>query len=176
MSPSPLLLITLACGFAVGWILGDHPNPKVSRNRRLGHRALYGGIAAAVLGLVAAMMPPSEPPEWTDAVTQIPNAAALNQFYAAHPGEAVIVDFYADWCAPCRYTAPIVMEAADEGIPVGVVDVDVAQDVAYQYQAQAIPMVVVARDGNVMYRHVGVYTLDDLRKMVDAANALTRAD
>ena len=175
MSVSPLLILTLFCGFTIGWILGDHPNRNATRAKRYLHRAMYGVIAATILGLFAGMMPPSEPPEWSDDVTHIQNNAGLEQFLKAHAGEAVIIDFYADWCAPCRVTAPVAMAAAAEGIPVGVVDVDVAQDVAYLYKVEVLPTVMVVRDNMITHRTYGVYTLEELRGMVRASEKTAAA-
>lgn len=171
MSVSPMFLLTLFCGFAVGWLLGEHPTKSASKASRIRHRVIFGVIAATIVGLMAGMIPPSEPPEWTEAVTQIANSEQLDAFYAMAGSEPVIVDFYADWCGPCRVTAPHAIAAAEEGMHVAVVDVDVAQDVAWRYQVELLPTVMVVREGAIVHRTYGVYSLEDLRTMVASAKA-----
>jgi thioredoxin 1 len=76
-----------------------------------------------------------------------------------------IVDFYADWCGPCRMLAPAVEEAAQKlagTATVAKVNVDQCPALAGRFRIQAIPLVVVLRDGQEVNRLVGLQTADGL--------------
>jgi thioredoxin 1 len=70
----------------------------------------------------------------------------------------VLVDFYADWCGPCRAMAPAVELIADElagQVKVGKLDVDASQDIAMRYGVMGIPTLGLFRDGQLVDRMVG---------------------
>ena len=72
--------------------------------------------------------------------------------------QPVLVDFYADWCAPCRVQGPIVEELADEyegRAVVGKVDVDAQSELAGKYLVRSIPTLIVFKDGQAVDRIVG---------------------
>ena len=71
----------------------------------------------------------------------------------------VIVDFYADWCGPCRMMSPIINEIAEEKadtVKVGKVNVDENQDLAMEYGVMSIPTIVILKNGKVEKTFVGV--------------------
>ena len=72
-------------------------------------------------------------------------------------GQPVVIDFWAEWCGPCRMVAPIVEEIAEErpDIKVGKVNVDEAQDLAMQFGVISIPTLVVVKNGEVVNQSVG---------------------
>ncbi len=70
----------------------------------------------------------------------------------------VLVDFFADWCGPCRMVAPVIEEIASsfgEKIVVGKVDVDANPGVAGKYGVMSIPTVILFNQGKEMERQVG---------------------
>lgn len=70
----------------------------------------------------------------------------------------VLVDFYADWCGPCKMVAPLVDEIASDHIGrmlVAKVDTDRAPEVAMKYQIRSIPTIIVFRDGEEVERSLG---------------------
>ena len=72
--------------------------------------------------------------------------------------EPVVVDFYADWCGPCRAMTPVVEQLADEfagKVKIGKLDVDVNQDIAIRYGVMGIPTLGLFRDGRLVDRLVG---------------------
>ncbi len=80
----------------------------------------------------------------------------------------VLVDFYADWCGPCKMLSPIIESVAKENetIKVVKVNVDNAQDLAIEYQVMSIPTVVVIKDGQEVNRSVGVVSKSEILEMV----------
>jgi thioredoxin 2 len=83
----------------------------------------------------------------------------------------VLVDFYADWCAPCRMVAPLVDEFARNNVGrllVAKVDTDRAPEVASQHKIRGIPTLVLFKDGAEAARSVG-YEPEKLRAMVAGA-------
>jgi thioredoxin 1 len=73
-------------------------------------------------------------------------------------GLPVVVDFYADWCGPCRMMTPVLERVAGEyagKVTVGKLDVDVNQDIAIRYGVMAMPTLGLFRDGRLVDRLVG---------------------
>lgn len=69
----------------------------------------------------------------------------------------VLLDFYADWCGPCRMVAPIVAEIAEKraDIKVGKINVDEQTELASRFNVVSIPMLVVVKDGKIVNQMVG---------------------
>jgi len=69
----------------------------------------------------------------------------------------VLVDFWAEWCGPCKMIAPILEELAKEqpGIQVAKVDVDTNQELAARFNVMSIPTLLVIQDGEIKKRLVG---------------------
>ncbi len=69
----------------------------------------------------------------------------------------VLLDFYADWCGPCRMVGPIVAEIADErsDVKVGKINVDEQPELAAQFQVMSIPTLAVIKDGKLINQVVG---------------------
>ena len=80
--------------------------------------------------------------------------------------EVVFVDFYADWCGPCRMLGPV-MEEISETHNVVKVNVDEAMELAQEYGIMSIPCVIVFKDGKELNRSVGLRPKEDILKMVD---------
>ena len=82
--------------------------------------------------------------------------------------KTVLVDFYADWCGPCKMLSPVVDSVANENedIKVVKVNVDNAQDLAIKYQVMSIPTLVVIKNGQEINRSVGVVSKSQIEEMV----------
>lgn len=75
-----------------------------------------------------------------------------------------LVDFYADWCGPCRMLGPIIDEIAAENpnIKVGKVNVDENMELANQFKVVSIPLLVVIKDGEVVNKSLGVSPKEEI--------------
>ena len=80
-----------------------------------------------------------------------------NNFNNAIANGTALVDFYADWCGPCRMVSPIVDEIAEErgDVTVGKVNVDDENALAMKYGVMSIPTLIVFKDGQEKTRIVG---------------------
>jgi thioredoxin 1 len=79
----------------------------------------------------------------------------------------VLVDFWAEWCMPCRMLTPTIDAIADEfagKVKVGKVDTDNNRNVSFKYQISAIPTVILFKGGEVKKKFVGLTSKDDLAR------------
>ena len=77
----------------------------------------------------------------------------------------VLVDFYADWCGPCRMMGPIIEEIADETngkYKVGKINVDENQELAMKYNVMSIPTLIIFKDGKPQKTFVGVRSKSEI--------------
>lgn len=84
----------------------------------------------------------------------------------------VMLDFWAEWCQPCRMIGPSIDQLASEyqgKAKVGKVDVDSNRNLALQFGVQSIPCVVVLKGGQVVSKTMGVKPKAEFAKMIDAA-------
>ena len=84
----------------------------------------------------------------------------------------VLLDFYADWCGPCKMLAPVLHEIAEENagaIKVGKINVDEQMELAMRFQVSSIPMLVVFKDGKVVAKSVGYRPKPEIAAMVEGA-------
>ena len=70
----------------------------------------------------------------------------------------VLIDFYADWCGPCKMLSPVVDEIAEENpqFVVGKVNVDEEEELAMEFGVMSIPTLIIFKNGNVSEKLVGV--------------------
>jgi thioredoxin 1 len=82
----------------------------------------------------------------------------------------VLVDFWAEWCGPCKMIAPILDELAGEydgKVKVGKVNIDEFQSIATKYGIRAIPTLLIFKDGEVAEQVVGMRSKRDLKANLD---------
>ncbi len=79
----------------------------------------------------------------------------------------VLVDFYADWCGPCKMMSPVIESIAEElgeKVKVGKVNVDENQDLAIKYNVMSIPTMIIFKNGMAMKSFIGVTDKNDILK------------
>jgi len=84
----------------------------------------------------------------------------------------VLVDFWAEWCGPCKMLGPVIDELATEydgKAKIGKVDIDSNRDAAVKFNIQSIPSIIIFKDGEIKEQFVGIKSKDEL---ADAINAL----
>jgi len=82
----------------------------------------------------------------------------------------VLVDYWAEWCGPCKMIAPIVEEIAEEydgKLKVAKMDIDSNMQTPQQYSIRGIPTLMIFRDGKVQATKVGALTKGQLKAFVD---------
>lgn len=81
----------------------------------------------------------------------------------------VLIDFYADWCGPCKMLAPILKDAKDElgeAVSIFKIDVDKNQELANKFQVRGVPTMLLFKKGKVLWRQSGVIPKDQIVQVV----------
>lgn len=84
----------------------------------------------------------------------------------------VLVDFYADWCGPCKMMSPVVDELAKEyegKVKIGKLNVDNDNEIAQQYKVMSIPTMLIIKNGEVVDQIVGAVPKQHLQSKLDSA-------
>ena len=84
----------------------------------------------------------------------------------------VLLDFYADWCGPCKMLAPVLHEIAEENagtLKVGKINVDEQMELAMRFQVSSIPMLVVFKDGKAVAKSVGYRSKPEIAALLEGA-------
>lgn len=82
-----------------------------------------------------------------------------------------LVDFWAEWCGPCRLIGPVVEDLSKEydgKAVIGKLNVDDNREIAAQYGIMSIPTLLIFKNGQIVEKHVGVASKGDLKKKLDA--------
>jgi len=85
--------------------------------------------------------------------------------------KTVLVDFWAEWCGPCRMIGPIIEELANEyegKAIIGKVDVDSNQESSIKYGVRSIPTILTFKDGKIVDRQVGAVPKETLTNIIDS--------
>lgn len=81
----------------------------------------------------------------------------------------VLVDFYADWCGPCKTLAPILKQVKDEmgdALKIVKIDVDKNQAIASKYQVRGVPTILLFKNGKQVWRQSGVLQKNEIVRIV----------
>jgi len=82
----------------------------------------------------------------------------------------VLVDFWAEWCGPCKMIAPILEQVAEEykdRLTLVKLDVEENQNIAMQYAVRSIPTLMLFKGGNVQAQHVGMLSKEQLGQLLE---------
>lgn len=80
-----------------------------------------------------------------------------------------LVDFYADWCGPCKMISPIILEFSKEMEDVDFfkINVDNAEDISRKYGVMSIPTLLVFKNGEVIKTSVGMKSKEEIKELLD---------
>lgn len=98
------------------------------------------------------------------------NVNQNNMVLVNNSNKPVLLDFYADWCGPCKMVSPIIDEIAEENpqILVGKVNVDNEPELARAFGVSSIPMLVVIKDGKIVNQSMGARPKQQILAMLDS--------
>ena len=82
--------------------------------------------------------------------------------------KTVLLDFYADWCGPCKIQSPIIDEIANsrDDIKVGKINVDENQNLASKYHVMSIPTLLIMKNGEILEQFVGLTAKDQIEEKI----------
>ena len=95
----------------------------------------------------------------------ITNLSSNTDFDKTISQGVALIDFWAPWCAPCKMQLPVLEELAretEDGVIIGKVDIDESIDIAGKFDVQAIPTLILFKNGNEVQRFIGVQSKETL--------------
>lgn len=83
----------------------------------------------------------------------------------------VLVDFYADWCAPCKMVSPLIDEISEEREDVGVykVNIEDSAESTVKYKVRSLPTIIVLKDGKEVNKIIGTANKAQINDLIDSA-------
>jgi thioredoxin 1 len=92
--------------------------------------------------------------------------------------DMVVVDFWAPWCGPCRFFAPVFEDASEKnaGVVFGKVNTDEQPELAGMFGIRSIPTLMIVRDKVVLYQEAGSMPAGPFQELLDKARALDMAE
>lgn len=98
--------------------------------------------------------------------------ANFDEVLEQHP--FLLIDFWAEWCAPCKAFAEIVKSVAPDypEVTFGSLNIDEEQALSDEFEVRSIPRVMILRDRTVVYDDAGVLSVESLRELLDSAKTV----
>ena len=88
-----------------------------------------------------------------------------NEFYEIIKKDKILVDFYADWCGPCKMLEMILQDIED--IEIVKVDIDRFRNIAKEYKVLSIPSLKIFSNGEIIKEKIGFMTRDELQRFIN---------
>lgn len=88
-------------------------------------------------------------------------------------GKTVLVDFFAEWCGPCKMMQPILQELSgivNDDVRIIKIDVDKNPMAAHTFQVRGVPTLIIFKKGKIVWRQSGVQSAEGLKKILDSVN------
>ena len=85
----------------------------------------------------------------------------------------VLIDFYADWCGPCKMMSPVLKQVKDnlgDRVSIIKIDVDKNQELASKYQVRGVPTLMLFKNGKQLWRQSGVLQKDEIINIIISSN------
>jgi thioredoxin 1 len=171
----PIIVLITAIGAGTGAALGHFGKctsgacPLTANPWR---GAFVGGLLAALFAVSSTHASLRKDAENDDAVPHIQGKEQFKQT-VLNSNKPVLVDFYADWCGPCRSIAPTIamihQQYAPERINVVKVDVDKNKNVARQYGVRGIPHLMIFKNGKIIASQTGALPRNEIIKWLEKA-------
>ncbi len=101
---------------------------------------------------------------------QFSNENFQQEVIEASKNKPVLVDFFAEWCGPCKMQAPIIDELTEEmgeKVGVGKVDIEESQELASKYNVMSVPTLIVFKDGEAKETMTGMRDKDSLKESLE---------
>ncbi len=130
--------------------------------------AVAGGMVGYWVAISFAPPVPTGDIVWAEPVTQVYDQSELDAVLSEEPNQSILVDFYADWCAPCHVAAPGLNEMAMAGERIVVVNVERSPTLAARYDVSGLPTSLIFLGGKEVHRARGLHSKRALQKLLDA--------
>lgn len=160
--------VSILAGAIIGYAVGGFILPS-AEGSALGGRFVLAMLGALVGWWGASFAGGRVAIAWDEGVTQVRSPGEFDALVSKSADEPLLVDFYANWCPPCRRGAPNINALAKEGRRVAVVNVDDNPTLARRFGVSSIPTLFVLRNGEVVQQAQGYHSAEDLRHLVEAA-------
>jgi len=131
--------------------------------------AVVGGMLGYWVALSIAPPIPTGDIVWAESVRQVLNQEELDTVLAENTENPTLIDFYADWCAPCHIEAPDLNEMADAGHRIVVVHVDRSPDLMERYDVSGLPTALIFLGDKEIHRAFGLHSKRALEKLMSAS-------
>ena len=151
-----ILLVGAGIGAAMGYF-GKCNNGQCPLTANPLRGSLWGLCLALIIAYPMIMDSFRKPIPESENVIHIKTPEELQQLIAGS-GKVCLIDFYADWCGPCRRLAPVINQLADEfkgEVSIIKINVDKFSELAGKYGANSIPTVIITKDGKQVEKVIG---------------------